>query len=141
MKQRRDTRGSSPEAPPLGVGVELAWRVHMLHPLTYLQAASALATVRPTDDAVAAAATAASARQDPAPTPGDGADEWAGVDLVAAMRRQAGFMRGALDARAVLGTPDAVARAVRQYRQFLELAQGTARPLAPTVPIDLAWHC
>ena len=55
------------------------------------------------------------------------------------MRRQAGLMRKVQSARQVLDRADMIADAVRQYRRFLELARGTDQPLAPTVPIDLAW--
>ena len=110
------------DASPRSTGVELAWRVHMLHPLAYLRAASG------------AGASAASRG------PGSAANEWAGVDLVAAMRRQGGFMRRVLSAHPALGTADGVADAVRQYRQFLELARRGDRALAPTTAIDLAWH-
>lgn len=106
----------------LEVGVELASRVHRLHPLAYLQATAACtsaAAVKPTIV---------------------GLREWAGVDLVRAMRRQAGFMQQILVARPVLDHADVIANSVRQYRRFLELARGTDQPLAPTVPIDLVWH-
>ena len=104
------------------IGVELVSRVHRLHPLAYLQA------------------TAACTRAAAAKPTMVGSREWAGVDLVRAVRRQAGFMQQVLAARPLLDHADVIADSMRQYRRFLELARGNAQPLAPTVPIDLVWH-
>ena len=114
-------------AASMSIGVELASRVHRLHPLAYLQATAAC--LGACSDSAAEQATAA------------GRCDWAGIDLVGAMQRQAGFMRQVLVARPVLDQPDAIASSVRQYRRFLELARDAPeQPLAPTVPIDLVWH-
>ena len=116
----------------VGIGVELASRVHMLHPLAFVQAAAA--SLR------AANSAADAAIERPSIVGMDVCTAWAGIDLVRAMRRQAGFMRQVLVARPLLDHVDAIADAVWQYRQFLELARGAEQPLAPTVPIDLVWH-
>ena len=110
----------------MSIGVELASPFHRLHPLAYLQATAACLGGAGLDLAAAELATAAGLR------------EWAGIDLVGAMQRQAGFMRQVLVARPVLDQPDTIASSVRQYRQFLELARNAPeQPLAPTVQIDL----
>ena len=93
----------------LGLGPELVWRVHALHPVAYLWAVSA-----PTDPAA-----------------------WAAVDLVAAVRRQHGFMRAMAAARS---GPSALAAAVAAYGRFLALARHTDEALAPTPAVDLVWH-
>ena len=127
MLRGSDQLQSSPVS--MSIGIELASRVHRLHPLAYLQATAACLGGAGSDAAAAEQATAAGLR------------EWAGVDLVGAMQRQAGFMRQVLVARRALDRPDVVASSVRQHRRFLELVRTTPeQPLAPTVPIDLVWH-
>ena len=117
----------------VGIGVELASRVHKLHPLAYCQATAACLDAGSEDTAASESAAEQATTA--------GLNEWAGIDLVEAMRRQAGFMRQIIVARPVLDQPDAIADLVRQYRQFLELARDTPeQPLAPTAPIDLVWH-
>ena len=117
----------------VGIGVELASRVHKLHPLAYCQATAACLGAGSKDTAASESAAEQATTA--------GLNEWAGIDLVEAMRRQAGFMRQIIVARPVLDQPDAIAELVRQYRQFLELARVTPeQPLAPTAPIDLVWH-
>jgi hypothetical protein len=104
-------------AAAVSLGAVLAWRVHMLHPVAYLHARATAA------DTVAATSVV----------------QWAGIDLGAAIRRQAKFMRQVLGIRSTIESAGVVAAAVREYRQFLELAQSTDT-LAPTVLVDLVWH-
>ena len=112
----------------VGIGVELASRVHKLHPLAYLH--STVACLSATESAAAEPLSTAV-----------GLNTWAGIDLVGAMQRQVGFMRQVLVARPVLNRADAIAGSVRQYRRFLELARGhPEQPLSPTTAIDLVWH-
>jgi hypothetical protein len=89
----------------------------MLHPVAYLHARATAA------DTVAATSVM----------------QWAGIDLGAAIQRQAKFMRQVLEIRSIIESAGVVAAAVREYRQFVELARSTDT-LAPTVLVDLVWH-
>ena len=69
-----------------------------------------------------------------------GSLEWLGVDLVAAMRRQARFMRGMLADRAAYDSEAALAAAVGEYRAFLDHFHHSEEERVPTALVDLVWH-
>lgn len=126
-------------APPTVSGeafaLELIWRTHVLRPVAF-GACAAMASQkedRQADEAVT----------DRAP-----AGRWlGGVNLLADLRQQEGFMRGVLRHCAQFfsdaGVADAVAGAVADYRDFLcRVNDCNAAPceLVPSLLVDLVWH-
>ena len=105
-------------APPPSVGVELFWRTHMLHPQLYRRACEA------SIDHKHAHVTSAA------------------VDLVAAARRQAAFMRGILTCtRNVLSLQVTLESCLSEYRAFLMQMRESAVPVSPpSILVDFLWH-
>jgi hypothetical protein len=66
------------------------------------------------------------------------------VDLVAAMRRQAQFMKKILERRFELAKPAIVAAGVGSYREFLTVIRQSVRTgpglVPPNAMVDLVWH-
>jgi hypothetical protein len=113
----------------LSLGAEIVWRVHTMHPAAYICARA--------DAAVAVATNASDSVEPPVSTASEWG--WAGIDLVAATRRQLSFMARSETVRPQLECAAAAASVVAEYRQFLELAGGMAAAV-PTVAVDFVWH-
>ena len=111
----------------LSLGAEIVWRVHTMHPAAYLCARA---------DAAVAAANGTS---DEAESSTMLAWDWAGIDLVAATRRQLSFMARAATVRPQFECAAAASSVMAEYRRFLELAGGIAAAV-PTVAVDFVWH-
>ncbi len=66
--------------------------------------------------------------------------EWAGLELVAAVRRQLGFMKRILSLRdSISAQADMLETAVTEYKSFLMQA-GSMPSLEPSLIVDLVWH-
>ena len=141
--------GGGGEGAPTSFAVELVWRTHLLSPLHYVHAcavfhAQPVAHQPAHEDAhdedahdAPCAATGAVAAAVPAYA---GSLEWLGLDLVAAMRRQARFMRGMLAERAAYDSEATLAAAVGEYRAFLDRFHHSEEERVPTALVDLVWH-
>ena len=137
--------------------VEVIWRTHLLHPAAYKEDCGRLLEMCGGGDSsgsglIDRSCLATAPRRVVESVGGGGpADElievvvdsrvdWrAGVDLVAAVRRQQPFMRKMLAWRPELGTRLAVTDGLQSYAQFLTLMRHSPA-LVPTAIIDLVWH-
>ena len=147
--------GALEQAATPSLAVEVVWRTHLLHPLSYLHAcASAAGLTEPgamvrglIDHAPAIRASAYPHKHsavadntitERAPSTSSAASlEWLGLDLVTALRRQQAFMRRVLT-EWVGG--EHMRKAVHEYCEFLRLVQHSTVELEPTLMVDLVWH-
>jgi ubiquitin C len=126
--------------------VEIAWRTHLLSPLCYIQACSAIGADGVIDHTpytvekylVSEDGSVNSGVSSPRSQKSDGSLAWLGLDLVAAIRRQAEFMRSMLAYR----TSDvaSMSAAVAEYRRFLEFVKHSLHEVAPRPTVDMVWH-
>lgn len=130
---------------------ELAWRTHMLHPADYRKACAAADTSHGHRSLVEhvpggvdeyGEPDASAAAPDGGEYSGSAEDliAWLGLDLVAAMRRQADGMRALLAARGSCESRTAARTALAEYHSFLGRVKHSPTPLVPTVAVDWIWH-
>lgn len=126
---------------------ELAWRTHMLHPADYRKACAAADTSHGHRSLVEHVPGGVDEYGEPdasAAAPDGGSAEdlvaWLGLDLVAAMRRQADGMRALLAARGSCESRTAARTALAEYHSFLGRVKHSPTPLVPTVAVDWIWH-
>ena len=135
---------SPPEAPSLGV--EVAWRTHLLNPLAYWKANAKLGcekggciSIVDHDPSLFAASREEAGWKQEDTEGGEGV-EWLGLDLVAAMRRQQRFMQKALTLRRGAGTEKELTKAAAEYVEFLTSSVKIGAEREPTLAVDLVWH-
>ena len=137
----------SPTPGPASFVVEVVWRTHLLHTQDYASDCTVLcdgATLIDHSNATLDCTQYATSKccfRGALPSHGLGTAPWPmAVDLVAAMRRQQGFMRTMLSQRELLETERCIEAAVENYRGFLEQMRLRSEPLEPTPLVDLVWH-
>jgi hypothetical protein len=131
--------------------LEVAWRTHMLNPAAYLQACGMVGGGPILDHDPSAYPVEGDSRFEATrfttATAGPSASldatdvAWLGlqVDLVAALRRQASFMRRALDRKAEL-TAGMMAASGEYWAFLIAASQAAPGTLEPTLAVDLLWH-
>ena len=131
------------------LSVEIAWRTHLLSPMSYVNACAACPSTVLVDHAPAAAdtyaievasATGSSSAGGVHSAAAVAPLDWLGLDLVAAMRRQQASMQAMLADRATYDSDAAMATAVCDYRAFLDHFHHSVDERVPTLAVDLIWH-
>jgi hypothetical protein len=129
--------------------VELIWRAHLLSPVDYArdcarlrggETASRLIDHTPlhADSYVARDPTIGTSTEAPIGMP----EAWHS-DLVAAVRRQAGFMRQILQLKSnteALFSTKGLAQELKAYTRYLVEAAGETELAVPSLTLDLVWH-
>jgi len=129
-----------PAAPSFAV--ELMWQTHLLHPMAYIAACESLSQPGCSSTVVAHSLRAEYqyAQED---TPGLSAhpdtidEQWLGCDLVAALRKQEGFMQSVTQKEPA---EDDVVAAIQQYEEYLATVRHSKNPAPPSSMVDLVWH-
>ena len=144
MGASRTLAAAAPSLP-----LEVAWRTHMLNPAAYLQACGMVGggpildhdpSAYPVEcDARLEATTVTSATVGPSASLDATDVAWLGLDLVAALRRQARFRRRALDRKAEL-TAGMMAASGEYWAFLIAASQAAPGTLEPTLAVDLLWH-
>lgn len=99
------------------LGVDLAWRIHTLHPLSYARTAGLLVRQSASKDST----------------------DFLDLDLVEAIKRQMGFMRDILE-HPGSESPHALQEAFTGYRKFLISLRELSYGVPEDTLVDLMWH-
>ena len=122
------------------LALEIVWRTHLLHPMNYATDTAELTRGKSVDHCVIGHSYALQPPFAPHSNQTRHLRSWPSIDLVAAMRRQQGFMDCILSQQAVIGNNRSISRAVDSYRNFLQLVRQCPVGLEPTPMVDLIWH-